>query len=512
MTFRLHPIHRMSLLLLLLFLPLAGCAGLAAGWWLRPRYARTDSQAAQQQNDIAQQSLSRLHDLTHRMSVEVGEHATIVRRIGDELRVGNHDSTVVDAVTQLIEANQRMQTQLNQADERLQAQARQIETSAHEARTDALTQVANRRSFDDELRRCVGEFRRRGRPTSLLLIDVDHFKRFNDTQGHQAGDEILRGVARVVRQAVSETEIVARYGGEEFAILFSGSSLTAARNSAERARRAIAAATFTFQGRELRVTASGGLAELLSSDDEKSLVRRADEALYAGKHNGRNCAFWNDGETNHRLVLESPRSAGSGTSGLASLSDVALGLSAGSSPATEQNRDPAAALPARAVFFDDVVRRLAHWKRGGTPLSLVLFQVDGFSRITAESGNEVAGRIARVAVQLMKASMRDMDHVAQLSDDTFALLLPGSKLQDSTVIAERIRANVERCRLPRQAGIMPFTVSVGCVEAIDGDDMRRIMERARKALEAAIQQGRNCTFIQDGNVTRPAGELAASGR
>jgi diguanylate cyclase (GGDEF)-like protein len=145
-------------------------------------------------------------------------------------------------------------------------------------------------------------------------------------------------------------------------------------------------------------------------------------------------------------------------------------------------------------------------------MSVILVQVDGFSRITAENGQEVAGRVARVAVQLMKASMRDMDHISHLSDDTFALLLPGAKLHDTSIIAERIRVSVERCRLPRQAGIMPFTVSVGCVEAIDGDDMRRIMERARKALEAAIQQGRNCTFVQDGNATRLASDLVAAGR
>src|SRR5439155_11482685 len=109
--------------------------------------------------------------------------------------------------------------ELDSAEERLQSQALQMESHACEARTDALTQVANRRALDDELTRCLIDFQRRQTPTTLMLLDVDHFKRFNDTHGHQAGDDALQGVARLVRQAVGEAGFVARYGGEEFAVV-----------------------------------------------------------------------------------------------------------------------------------------------------------------------------------------------------------------------------------------------------------------------------------------------------
>lgn len=500
----------MSMVILLaVFIPLAGLAGFGAGWMLRSNKsggsapAAATSSGTSATSDLAREQLARLQELTSLVAAEVDEHVAVVREINEGLSAAGQPDAVVGAVTKLIEANQRMQSQLDQAENRLQAQARQIETSTQEARTDALTQVANRRCFDDEIRRCLGEFQRKGKPTALMMIDVDHFKRFNDTQGHQAGDEVLRGVAKVLRQTVAETEIVARYGGEEFAILFTGSSLTTARQVGEKARRAIAAATFNFQGKQLRVTASAGLAEFSATDDEKGLVKRADEALYAAKHHGRNCGFWNDGQQNHLVEAPSERSlagldaaAGKAAADAARPGSASLELELGVSP--------------RNIFVDDLVRRLAHCKRGTAPMSLLLLQVDGAGRIIADRGPQAAQRVMRIAAQLLKAAMRDMDHLSLISDDTFALLLPGAKLPDTANIGERVRRSVERCRLPNQSGTLPtFTVSIGCVEAIDGDDMRMLMERARRALEAAVQKGRNATWFHDGAATRPAGDLPA---
>ena len=97
-----------------------------------------------------------------------------------------------------------------------------MQTLLAETRTDALTLLANRRAFDDELAKRCAEFRRQGRTFSLTIVDVDRFKNFNDTYGHRAGDEVLRNVAKVLRRKMRETDIVARYGGEEFAIIHPG--------------------------------------------------------------------------------------------------------------------------------------------------------------------------------------------------------------------------------------------------------------------------------------------------
>jgi diguanylate cyclase len=380
-----------------------------------------------------------------------------------------------------------MQEQLDTAEQRLQVQARQIESHAVEARTDALTQVANRRALDDEIRRCVDEFTGCGLTSTIMLIDVDHFKKFNDTHGHQAGDEVLRGVARVLRTSVGEGGLVARYGGEEFAIVFAGLSSKAVLAQAEGARQAIAGTSFRFAGRELFVTASAGVADILAGNGEKELIRRADEALYSSKKAGRNCGHYNDGRANHRIRPET----------IAAAPKAPVGDQVGDEWLTAEvaveslYHEKLAHVSNRPTFFDDLIRRLAQWRRGGTPLSLLLVQVDGYGRLVSDNGNGGAEVVLRVAAQLINAVMRDMDHVARLEEDTFALLLPGAHLAHAVAIAERLRSAVERCRLPRKAGTSWFTISVGAVEASNGDDLRLVLERARKALLAAVNQGRN---------------------
>lgn len=467
-----------------------------------------------EQQVLARETLARLQELATRVAADVDEHSSRVQEINAELSAEEQisEDVVLAAVERLIAANEQMQQQLNSAEEKLQAQARQIESNAVEARTDALTQVANRRALDDELRRCVADFELHGQTSTMMLIDVDHFKKFNDSHGHQAGDEVLRGVARTLRQLTPDSALVARFGGEEFAVVFAGTSLTAAAPLAERARAAIAGSTFRFAGRELRVTASAGLAELLLGEDEKSLVRRSDEALYASKHAGRNCAHWNDGRDNQRLFLDIFAVNKPATGEPASaLGDEWL-YDADGNP-EPMHRDPVAHVSSRPVFFDDLIRRLAHWKRSRTPLALLMVQIDGYGRITGEHGPTAGAVVLRVAAQLIKATTRDMDHVSRLGEDTFALLLPGMQLPDAAAIAERLRLAVERCRLPRRAGALFFTISIGAIEASEGDDMRKMLERSRIALQAAVSQGRNAICSHDllGQVVEPAAAWVSRG-
>jgi diguanylate cyclase len=437
---------------------------------------------------FARETLSRLQELTCKVADDVDRHTSAVRQINEQLSDVDDEASVLQAVTQLIEANQRMQEQLDSAEQRLQLQARQIESHAVEARTDALTQVANRRALDDELCRCIADFAARGVPSTVMLVDVDHFKKFNDTHGHQAGDEVLRGVARVLRNNVGEFGLVARYGGEEFAVVFGGSSIQAVLGQAERARMAVASTSFRFSGRELFVTGSAGLAETQVADDVKEFIRRADEALYASKKGGRNCGHYHDGRINRKIRSDAieapPRIPVSEQVGDEWLFDSDL-------CAEKLYHEPLAHVSNRPTFFDDLIRRMAHWRRGGTPLSLMLLQVDGYGRVVADHGLDGAEVVLRVAAQLINAVMRDMDHVARLGEDTFALLMPGAELAQAVSVGERLRMACERCRLPRKAGTTWFTVSAGAVEATDGDDLRQILERARKALQAAVNQGRN---------------------
>ncbi len=155
--------------------------------------------------------------------------------------------------------------------------------------TDGLTGLLNRRTFDERLQNRLREAQRYERPLSLLLLDVDHFKKVNDAHGHPAGDAVLRGVAKVAQAQARETDIVARYGGEEMALILPQTDARGAQAIAERVRRAVeAAAHATEQGR-LRVTVSIGIATWTGGDDGPgALLEAADKALYRAKQAGRN--------------------------------------------------------------------------------------------------------------------------------------------------------------------------------------------------------------------------------
>lgn len=165
-----------------------------------------------------------------------------------------------------------------------------------EARTDPLTGLANRRALNQELERRIAQLQRQDTPLAVLLIDVDHFKQFNDNHGHQAGDEMLCMMARALRDTVRDMDLATRYGGEEFAIVLPGTSLPDAKCAAERIRLAVADIEFTFRGAKLRDTVSVGLAQATDVDDPQSIIRRADDALYAAKEAGRNRSFFHDGQ------------------------------------------------------------------------------------------------------------------------------------------------------------------------------------------------------------------------
>lgn len=173
--------------------------------------------------------------------------------------------------------------------QRLDALIQKVASLERLSITDGLTQVHNHRYFQDRLRE---EFRRAQRyddPLSLILIDLDHFKHFNDQHGHQVGDIVLCDVAGALQKSVRETDLLARYGGEEFAILLPRTPLAGALTVAERVWRELGALR-TGPQRTLRVTCSVGVASFPhhAVSNAEQLVRSADESLYRAKSEGRN--------------------------------------------------------------------------------------------------------------------------------------------------------------------------------------------------------------------------------
>jgi diguanylate cyclase len=248
--------------------------------------------------DKAAEFLDRIHKLTANVDSDVGRHATRVAEISGGLS-GDHQLTVAAAevaATQLLEANRLLQQDLASAKDELQAQRRQLDAYMAEALTDPLTGMANRRKFDQELARRFTQWKQTATPLSLVLVDIDEFKKVNDEYGHVAGDVVLQQVAEVLLENVRANDLVARYGGEEFAMILPGTTLEEAKPVAERIRGAIADYCFQFGDSQTRVTVSAGLAEAMLINDSEVLVTRADAALYAAKEAGRDCCHFHDGQ------------------------------------------------------------------------------------------------------------------------------------------------------------------------------------------------------------------------
>lgn len=153
------------------------------------------------------------------------------------------------------------------------------------AETDPLTGIYNRRKFSELLDQEIRRVERYNRFLSVVLLDIDHFKKVNDIYGHEAGDYVLKRMTGLIRKDIRITDTFARYGGEEFVIILPETNLEGAKTQIERVRKIIEKASFTKVG---HITISAGIAEFIEGDTRKSLVKRADEALYLAKKEGRN--------------------------------------------------------------------------------------------------------------------------------------------------------------------------------------------------------------------------------
>ncbi|MBM7060372.1 GGDEF domain-containing protein [Pseudomonas sp. UL073] len=156
------------------------------------------------------------------------------------------------------------------------------------ATTDALTELPNRHGFDLLASQALREAQRNQNPLSALLIDLDHFKVLNDTHGHLAGDQVLRGFASLLRNSLRQSDILCRWGGEEFIVLLKDTDHHAAFKLAEKLRQQIDAAQFAYNGANLQIATSIGITDLRQDDTLHSLILRADHALYRAKQSGRN--------------------------------------------------------------------------------------------------------------------------------------------------------------------------------------------------------------------------------
>lgn len=198
---------------------------------------------------------------------------------------------MMDDTKNMMQHNEKLEKELDQSSTILAELKRDLENIRREAMTDGLTGLSNRKAFDGELARIAAEADDTGGTFALLMVDIDHFKSFNDNFGHQIGDQVLRLVARTLVDGVKGRDVAARYGGEEFVIILPETPLKAAVTVGNALRRAVASKDVVNRnsGEKLgSITMSVGAAEYAGNEDVAEVIARADAALYTAKHNGRN--------------------------------------------------------------------------------------------------------------------------------------------------------------------------------------------------------------------------------
>ncbi len=191
----------------------------------------------------------------------------------------------------MIDKAQAAEEDLRRTEQQMSAMRKDLAAAHRKANSDPLTGLPNRRALDQHLRGAFENARRAATPLALAICDIDHFKQFNDTHGHQIGDEVIKFVASSLGRAASGDVFVARYGGEEFVMVFERGAAAKAIATLDKIRAAIAARELkvTHTGQSLgRLSFSGGLAALDLQDSPGSILKRADAALYRAKQDGRN--------------------------------------------------------------------------------------------------------------------------------------------------------------------------------------------------------------------------------
>ncbi len=206
----------------------------------------------------------------------------------------------------MIEENRALEVRLNQSSSVMQQMRVEMETIRREAMTDALTGIANRKLFDVESYRMVAEAHAENKPLCLLMVDIDFFKSFNDSYGHQVGDQVLKLVARTLKDGVKGRDLPARYGGEEFAVVLPETTLEGAVKVGNALREAVAVKDILNRatGERLgKITMSVGAAQMGQNEKIAELIERADAALYKPKGNGRNQVVEADPPRQRRIQI-----------------------------------------------------------------------------------------------------------------------------------------------------------------------------------------------------------------
>ena len=290
--------------------------GLICGFFAGQAYSLTsEPRRLKRDRERTMDALMSVISSTDQLNSDVADHNTALQNAESEIhQVGQNETanvqeSLVQNVREIVAANRKMEHDLVVSKYQLEVPAQELDRTRKEARTDSLCKVANRKAVDETLEFMISRFQSRKISFGLMLIDIDHFKRINDTFGHESGDSVLASVGKALKECVRPSDFVGRLGGDEFVLMIDGLEEAQAESVGKRIRSAIELFNFSVgrEGQSTVVTLSMGLTVIETHDDAKTLYRRADQALYRAKELGRNRIHTLHGDDNSPASIQRER-------------------------------------------------------------------------------------------------------------------------------------------------------------------------------------------------------------
>ena len=234
--------------------------------------------------DTIQEITTTTGNFDHKMELSIEE----IQGAGDIEYILALKEGIINEIKKVRVSSQSIKKELMEYRMTTQSLSSKLEQTEAKALVDSLTNVLNRNAYNMKISQMIRELPKLNEPFCLLVVDIDHFKKFNDQYGHKAGDRVLRSVSASIQDCMRASDLVFRYGGEEFVILLSKIHLENATKLAEKIRKGVEKDYYIDKERKMKVTVSLGVACADESDTELSLFERADKALYMAKRKGRN--------------------------------------------------------------------------------------------------------------------------------------------------------------------------------------------------------------------------------
>jgi diguanylate cyclase (GGDEF)-like protein len=367
---------------------------------------------------------------------------------------------------------------------------------------DELTGSHNRRHLIGLIEHEKERTARLGSLFCLCLLDIDLFKRINDTYGHSAGDTVLRDFALAVQRQIRESDSFGRYGGEEFLLMLPETTIDEAMVLTERVRLSIENLRFHDISAQLHVTVSMGLAEFRSGESIAQTVARADEALYMAKASGRNRIVCY-GEQTEKVIADGP--AVSGRPGVSLPPGVTVGR-----VFDEAQADPLTGVLHRRMLRDRLGHAMTRAIRNSRQVALMLLNVNKFKEINDALGYEAGDLVLVETAAKVRSCLRDSDTIARWGGDEFIVILEDVAFEgDAQQVAEKI---LNQFAMPISVkGRECFaTLSIGIAMSPGTDsDIDALLKRADIAMVGAKSWGDNFVQVYSSDVNVPPSERLA---